>query len=116
MMESYIESHCKHQDLFQSDFQQSWLDARFVKALELLRANSPLQALLDESLLSEIYPNVFSLPVFTTAICNVIIEETEHFLEYAKTHDIAVHRPNSMVLYSCDMQRSCVCLFFTCKL
>ena len=68
-----------------------------MRALALLKSNSPLQDLLDESLLVEIFPNVFSLPVFTPDVCNMIIEETEHFLEYAAKNEVPVHRPNSMV-------------------
>lgn len=99
-MESYVQSHCKHQDLFRTRFQQSWLEDGFVRALGLLAASPPdtSAALLEQQLLQEIFPGVYSLPIFKPSFCNMIIEETEHFLEYAAKHDLEVHRPNSMVI------------------
>lgn len=98
-MENYLQNHSKCRDLFQASFQKSWLDDRFIQALELLQSNSPLDTLVDQNLITEIFPNVFSLPVFTPSLCNLIIEEAESFLEYAALHDLAVYRPNSMNKY-----------------
>jgi hypothetical protein len=95
----YLESGCKHQDLFQENFQQSWLDERFLRALEIVKSNGSMKKLMEEGLLNEILPNVFSLPVFTSEICNKIIEETESYLEFAAERNIQVYRPNSMNKY-----------------
>ena len=99
VMELYLTSFCKHQDLFQDCFQQSWLDERFIKALGLVSSNASVEKLKDEGLLEEIFPNIYSLPVFTSDTCNKIIEETENYLKFATERNIQVYRPNSMNKY-----------------
>jgi len=98
-MEDYIQNHCKCQDLFQSTFQPSWLDDRFKRILKLAAANAPVSTFFEEGLIEEIFPNVYSLPVFSPEVCKLIIDETENYLEYAARNDIAVYRPNSMNKY-----------------
>ena len=98
-MEEYIQSYCKHQDLFQATFKKSWLHDRFVLALDLIAQDSSLAQLVEENLMEEIFPGVFSMPAFSLELCNMIVEEAENFLEYAAQHDLAVYRPNSMNKY-----------------
>ena len=98
-MEDYLKSHCKCQALFQSTFQSSWLDDRFKRSLELINGQAPISTLVKEGLMTEIFPNIYSLPVFTPELCNLILAETESYLEYAAQNDVAVHRPNSMNKY-----------------
>lgn len=101
LMEEYIQSHCMHQNLFHETFNEDWLDKRLAQTIETLTSNAPqsAQSLIEKKLITEIFPNIFSLPVFTPLICDMIIEETEHFLTYAAEHDLVVHRPNSMNKY-----------------
>jgi hypothetical protein len=107
-MEDYIQNHCKCQDLFQATFKESWLDDRFLRTRNLVHSlthsltptpTPTTQDLLTQGLIEEIFPGVFSLPVFTPTLCNLIIEEVEHYIDYAATHDVAVYRPNSMNKY-----------------
>lgn len=48
---------------------------------------------------TEVFPNVYALPVLSQTTCEEIIEEMEHFFAFCESRKLAIFRPNSMNNY-----------------
>ena len=97
-LEEY-QKECVHRELFQGSFRKKWLEESFVEAIKLADKKAPWQCIMKEGNMTELLPNIYSLPVFKPDTCNMILEETENYIAYATKNDISIHRPNSMNKY-----------------
>lgn len=75
------------------------MDENFHLAKDMLRKGASVAELIARDCLREEIAGVYSMPTFSTELCDKIIAETEHFIQYATDHDIEIHRPNSMNRY-----------------
>ena len=110
----------KHPDLFTGDWAQECFDPRFWAALQPppsggdVEAAAAAQAQRLDGLLRQEAPGVYSFPMLSPFLCDMLLDELDHFAVIAEERGLAVQRPNSMNKYGVivneiGLEQVCAC-------